>query len=1204
LVVFLVAGLTNRSNAQYLQFVENKGQWDKAVKFKTDFKGGALFLQSSGYKVLLHNQDDLKRIADYLGSHMDSAERKNFRADLRSLVLHSHAYEINFLGADTNATAVPDKALSTYNNYFIGSDSTKWKTGCRVYNGVTYKNVYKNVDIRYYSDNGNLKYDIIVKPGADISKIAMQFNGLNNLLLNKYGNLTMQTSVGDVYQTIPSCYQVIQNLRTKVKAGFELKDKIVHFKLGNYDRNATLIIDPTEIFSTYVGSTSDDWGYTATYDNAGNFYAGGIAFDNGFPYRPVGGYDQSYNGGDGSEGSNLAYDVSLIKFNPTGTAALYATYLGGSGDEQPHSLVVDSRGSLIIAGRTTSGNFPTTGATFGPGGSFDIFLAKLSADGRTLLASRKFGGSGADGVNIAPKYASNPGQGIVSIRRNYGDDARSEVITDNSDNILLVSCTQSGNFLTTANAFKKTLSGKQDGVFIKASPDLNNILNCSLLGGDGDDAAFVLAISNATGNLFVAGGTTSSDLAVNATDAPQGIIHRSFQGGECDGFISEISSDGNNLLKTCYVGTAGNDMVYGVQTDKYGIPFIMGTTTNSFPIYKSTFNAGGNQANGKQFITKLSADLTQVQYSANFGKGGGTPDISPTAFLVDICGNVYVSGWGGSGNKEYYPNSNVFGMFTTTNAISRLTDGNDFYFFVLEKDATSQLFGSFFGTNDPSAYGDHVDGGTSRFDRRGVIYQAVCANCGKVGFFPTTSNSWSPGNPSLSGAKCNEAAVKIAFELSGVIASIRSAINGVIRDSSGCIPLTVDFADTIALGKKYIWNFGDGSGDTTTLGANVSHTYFTVGDYRVRVISIDSASCNISDTAYVTIRARSNRALLGFTIQKVPPCESLTYQFNNTSVPPNGFVFEPNDFTWDFGDGTIIMTNAASITHTYLSSGTYTVKLYLDDTTFCNSPDSLVLQFRVASILVAQFETPLLGCAPYTAFFNNTSLGGQQFLWDFGDGTTSTDPNPTHLYANPGVYTVHLSATDSFTCNPSDDTTLTVTVIDGPIASFTYSPIIPKENTPYDFTNTSIGGVSYKWDFGDGDTLRTASMAPVSHIFNATGTYNVCLIAFNSNGCSDTSCQLVSAIVVPLVDVPNAFSPNNDGVNDFISVKGYGIANMSWNIYNRWGQLVFRSSNLSSGWDGRFKGQLQPQDVYAYILSVTFTDNTQYTKKGDINLLR
>ena len=105
---------------------------------------------------------------------------------------------------------------------------------------------------------------------------------------------------------------------------------------------------------------------------------------------------------------------------------------------------------------------------------------------------------------------------------------------------------------------------------------------------------------------------------------------------------------------------------------------------------------------------------------------------------------VYVSGWGGKANDAYYKNSTI-GLSTTANALNKQTDGNDFYFFVLEKDATSQLFGSFFGTNDPDAYGDHVDGGTSRFDRRGVIYQAVCANCNKVGTFPTTTGSWSPG---------------------------------------------------------------------------------------------------------------------------------------------------------------------------------------------------------------------------------------------------------------------------------------------------------------------------------------------------------------------------------------------------------------------------------------------------------------------------
>lgn len=1192
-----------RLEAQYLQFVENKGQWDNSIKFKSDFKGGALYLKPSGYKVALHSKEDMKRLADYFGGHLDSTQIKGKLKALRNLVLHSHAYEISFLDADSNAVAVPDKPLSIVNNYFIGSDSSKWKTGCKVYNGITYKNVYKNIDVRYYSDNGNLKYDIIVNPGADIGKLALRFNGLDGLLLNKYGNLTMKTSVGEVYQTIPSSYQLGKAVRTAVKAAFKLEGNIVRFKLDKYDRSQTLIIDPTEIFSTFTGSLSDNWGYTATYDNEGNFYAGGIVFADGFDPRHVGGYDQTFNGGDASEGRAGAYDISLIKFNPTGSLALYATYFGGSGDEQPHSLVTDSKGNLIISGRTSSSNFPTTTATYGTGGGFDIFLAKFSPDGKTLLASRKFGGKGADGVNISPKYVSS---GVSTTRRNYGDDARSEVITDYQDNIYLASCTQSSDFPTTSNAFDKQLGGTQDGVFIKTSPDLSNVLTSTLIGGKGNDAAFVLTISNTTGNIYIAGGTSSSDLAVRGSNAPQGILYNSYQGGDVDGFIAAISNDGSTLLKICYVGGKGNDIIYGVQTDKFGYPYIMGTTNVSLPVYKSTFNSISDQQDGKQFITKLNPDLTEIVYSANFGSKSGVPNISPTAFLVDICGNVYVSGWGGKANSEYYGSSqSTMGMSTTANAISRQTDGNDFYFFVLEKDAMGQLFGSYFGTfgTDPSVYGDHVDGGTSRFDRRGVIYQAVCANCNKTGVFPTTTGAWSSGNPAQEGAMCNEAAVKIAFELSGVIASIQPSINGVPRDSIGCIPLTVDFRDTIALGKLYHWDFGDGN-QTTTTAPTASHTYNNIGDYRVRLISIDSSSCNVADTAYITIRARSNEAKLGMKVTKLLPCESFNYQFDNTSIPPSGYTFQPDDFTWDFGDGTVISTNATTLTHQYATSGVYNVKLYLRDTMFCNSPDSVVYQLRVASTLKAQFETPATGCAPYNAVFDNTSLGGQNFVWDFGDGTTSTDAYPTHLYQTPGTYTIKLTATDNLTCNPVDDTTMTITVYEGPVSSFIYSPTTPKENTPYDFTNSSTGAVNYKWEFGDGDSLITSSMMPVSHIYNTAGSYRVCLIAFNEYGCSDTSCQQVTAIVTPVVDVPNAFTPNGDGANDVVFVKGYGIDKMSWRIYNRWGQLVFVSTNINFGWDGRFKGVLQPQDVYAYTLSVQFTDGTKYSKKGDITLLR
>ena len=179
-----------------------------------------------------------------------------------------------------------------------------------------------------------------------------------------------------------------------------------------------------------------------------------------------------------------------------------------------------------------------------------------------------------------------------------------------------------------------------------------------------EDAAFVLSLNPLNNNIYVAGATTSNNLkATGGNNGP--VLFSSYQGGAGvapggDGFISIISNDGSAQFKTCYAGTSGNDMVYGVQFDKLGFPYITGTTTVAFPVIQSAFNANGNQAGGKQFITKMKADLSGVVYSANFGKGFSVPDISPTAFLVDRCENVYVAGWGGGLNvSEGYPNANT-----------------------------------------------------------------------------------------------------------------------------------------------------------------------------------------------------------------------------------------------------------------------------------------------------------------------------------------------------------------------------------------------------------------------------------------------------------------------------------------------------------------------------------------------------------------
>jgi gliding motility-associated-like protein len=434
-------------------------------------------------------------------------------------------------------------------------------------------------------------------------------------------------------------------------------------------------------------------------------------------------------------------------------------------------------------------------------------------------------------------------------------------------------------------------------------------------------------------------------------------------------------------------------------------------------------------------------------------------------------------------------------------------------------------------------------------------------------------------------------------------AGVRAYINSVF-DTTGCVPLTVKIRDTILNAKSYEWNFGDGSPTVATDSFEISHTYNNVGRYRVQMVAIDSTSCNIRDTAYITMIVRNDQAVLDFNPVKLPPCESLTYRFDNLSTAPPAKPFK--SFIWDFGDGTrVTSTGNSSINHTFQAVGTYKVRLILLDTIYCNGPDSLEKELRISPRVKAQFETPPLGCAPYTAVFKNTSLAGQSFSWDFGDGTGDTIINPKHLYTSPGTYVVKMVARDPSTCNLIDSIASTITVQSAPTAAFSVSPVVPIENVPYTFTNTSSQNASrFKWLFGDEDSLVTTSRSAIDHQYRSTNTFNACLIATNQAGCSDTVCAPVTTIVVPRIDVPNAFTPLGSGENNRIFVRGFAIAKMNFSIYNRLGQKVFESNDVNLGWDGKFNGVVQPMDVYGYTLNIEFTDGTKKTQTGDITLVR
>ena len=357
----------------------------------------------------------------------------------------------------------------------------------------------------------------------------------------------------------------------------------------------------------------------------------------------------------------------------------------------------------------------------------------------------------------------------------------------------------------------------------------------------------------------------------------------------------------------------------------------------------------------------------------------------------------------------------------------------------------------------------------------------------------------------------------------------------------------------------------------------VWHTYNTIGTFHVRLIAIDSNSCNVADTGYLNIRVRADRAIVDFDVTKLAPCESLNYMFTNTSTSPPAKPFQPGDFTWDFGDGVRIPAGnpPGTVTHAYANTGTYMARLILNDTSYCNYPDSLTDTLRVSPLVKAQFEVSN-GCAPYDAFFNNTSLAGQQFIWDFGDGTGSTEVNPTHLYADTGTYIVHLLALDDGTCNLRDSTTLTVQVHSKPVSAFNTTPQPADYNIPTVFHNNSLGATHYTWFFGDNDSTDKQNTDTVIHQYQFTGTFTACLVAYNQFQCADTSCHDVQSLINPLLDVPNAFTPGRFGENSIIMVKGFGIISMSWKIYNRWGQLVFQSNSPSQGWDGTFNGTAQP----------------------------
>lgn len=749
-VVLVVCALPALQARAQVTFIENKGQWGSDIKYRANIPGGELYVTNGILHFILADRAPFKEMHD----------KKNYTKPVQM-----HYYKVVFEGSNPTPTYKNEQTATAYHNFFLGNDPSRWATGVAGHYKITMQELYPGIDLEIFGSGSNsLKYNLIIKPGANPKLIKMRYEGLDDMHLSG-GRLHLHTTVGDITEMAPICYQYGDTGVKYVKTEYALKNNLLTFDIKeNYNQRKSFIIDPELVFSTYSGALGDNWGFTGTYDNSGNAYSGGAAYyylnqaetavvsDGRFPVTP-GAFQRTFRNGVGGVNEDLARDATIYKVSSDGKNLIYATYLGGTHNEEPHSMVVNSRNELVVFGTTFSSNFPVAGNGFDNtfNGGADIFVFVLSADGRSMVGSTFIGGSGIDGLNGDANPLGTP------ITYNYGDQYRGEVIVDKSNNIYVATSTQSGNGFPIKNGFQQNYAGSQDGCLFKMNENVSTMDWCSYIGGSGVDVCNGLDLDS-KGNILVAGGTTGGLPQHINTGTGEATT---LAGGTSDAFLLKINPQGNQVLNGTYAGTNAYDQAYFVKVDKFDNPYITGQTAGTWPVTAPIFT----QTRGGQFICKYTPDLLTRSRSMVYGNGGIKPQISPSAFLVDECERIFVSGWGGVVNAPPLPEpgggghgGNTSLMSVTSDAFQKNSDGSDFYLAVFSRNMDTLLYATFLGGNGSN---EHVDGGTSRFDPKGIVYQSVCAGCGSNSLFPTTDGAYSRTNNSNN---CNNAILKLDFE--------------------------------------------------------------------------------------------------------------------------------------------------------------------------------------------------------------------------------------------------------------------------------------------------------------------------------------------------------------------------------------------------------------------------------------------------------
>jgi hypothetical protein len=578
------------------------------------------------------------------------------------------AVRVEFAGASANPQIEPLDQTGASINYLRGSDPSRWHTGVPLYSAIRYHDLWPGIDIVYRGDSGHLKAEYTIAPGAELSRLRLRFGGIARIGDDE--SLIVHNDSGEITEGAPFLYQTDSNgERDKVAGNFKLIDPSTVGFDAAYDHSKPLVIDPPILFSGYFGGSAQQQITAVAIAWTNQIVVAGWTSSTNLP---------ASNGVRTASGGGV--DAFVAAFSPVGGQLIYCTYLGGSGDDRAYGIAVDRQLNTYVTGQTSSANFPLVGgAQRTLGGSSDAFVAKLNPSGTALVYSTFIGGSGVESASaIALDSANNAvitgdttstdlpvsstafqkhlssgsdafvtrlnaaGNTILSSTYFGGSGAEhsAAVQLDPAGHIYIGGRTTSADLPTQA-AYQANLGGAQNAFITAFAPDLSGLVFSTYLGGSSatpgnSEQVTGLAVDPA-GNVIAAGTTPSSDFPVTAG------AYQTIFGGQTDGFVAKLSNSGQMIAST-FLGGSQTDGINAIALDFHGYPYVTGATgSTDFPVQSPVQNASAGLLDA--FEAKLNSNLSGLMFGTYLG---GSQGEAGNAIAVDGQTGVVIAGETGS----------------------------------------------------------------------------------------------------------------------------------------------------------------------------------------------------------------------------------------------------------------------------------------------------------------------------------------------------------------------------------------------------------------------------------------------------------------------------------------------------------------------------------------------------------------------------